>query len=393
VERCGFLAITGTRLNTPLSLVEKNEGKRKHQLLSLTSLRFFATILVLSRHCGECFGINKPIDPLAVGLWQGLTCFFVLSGFILTYVHPVLKTQKEVVGFLQARFARIWPSYACSLLFYIAIMPTALMVPGALWYLVANFSLTQSWTLYRPCFTAFNTPTWSLSVEAVFYLCFPFLVRSLKTTWFWKLFASILIALLMVALAAVEHFPYFPAYGTSAPLFININPLSRFFEFICGMVFALIFMQIKDRAISVNRATLYQVAALSLVVFSILLPCAWSLPPRLCYLEALRSWILYCGIAPAYASLILTLALEKGLLNRLLSKSTFVYLGECSFSLFLFHYPVILLFLNHKALWERYPIWIVATAWWAVCLVIAIANFQLIEKPCRKFLLRKFASS
>lgn len=387
------MAIADTQLNKPLPAVDKKEGQRTHQLLSVTALRFFAAALILTKHCGECFEINKPIDPASIGLFHGVTCFFVLSGFILIYVHPVLATKKEVIRFWQARFARLWPGYACSLLLYIAVMPSSLMVPGAIWYMLSYLTLTQSWTLYRPCFTAFNNPAWSMSVEMVFYMSFPFLVRNFKTNWYWKLAASILVALPMVALSAFEHFPDFPAYGASAPIYININPMTRFFEFITGMVFGLLFQQIKDKPFKYKSASLFQVAILAVATFLIFLPRLWTLPPDLRYLEPVRSWIIYCGIAPVYACLILSLALEKGFLDRLLRNRVVVYLGECSYSLFIYHYSIILFFLLHKPIWEHYPMWLVVSAWWAACLAISIASFELIEKPSRKFLLRKFAGA
>ena len=47
----------------------------------------------------------------AIALGQGVSFFFVLSGFILTFVYPTLDTGREVRGFWLARFARIWPAY------------------------------------------------------------------------------------------------------------------------------------------------------------------------------------------------------------------------------------------------------------------------------------------
>jgi peptidoglycan/LPS O-acetylase OafA/YrhL len=370
------------------------EGKRNspHQLLALTSIRFFAALLIVIKHGFECFGISKPIDPSNLGLWQGVTCFFVLSGFILTYVHPIINTRKEAFRFLVARFARIWPGYAASLLFLIAAVPQFLNTPHVLWKLFANFSLIQAWTFNRSCFSAFNTPTWSVSVELVFYLSFPFLIRSFSTTWRWKVALSLILSLLMVALVTARYYPDFPALGTSAPELININPLTRMFEFLCGMAAALSFMHSKRlKEISESQATTWQLLSVIAVIFSIALPSIWHLAPQLRSLEALRTWVIYCGIAPAYASLVLSLALEKGLLNKILTNNTLVYLGELSYSLFLFHYPAFLLFFQFKTIWEHYPIGLVAVAWGITCLLLSMASFEFIEKPCRKAIVRKLS--
>src|SRR5690242_19654398 len=79
------------------------------KLYALTSLRFVAAALIVLGHSQGTFGIPKDAwAPFVMS--QGVSFFFVLSGFILTYVYPSLKLF-GIRRFLLARFARIWPAH------------------------------------------------------------------------------------------------------------------------------------------------------------------------------------------------------------------------------------------------------------------------------------------
>lgn len=63
-------------------------AKETARLDQLTSLRFFAAMMIVMLHATGSFGIQKS----ALTLNQGVAFFFVLSGFILTYVYPRLDS-------------------------------------------------------------------------------------------------------------------------------------------------------------------------------------------------------------------------------------------------------------------------------------------------------------
>src|SRR5277367_4977878 len=77
--------------------------------------------MILVFHISSEFKFYETSFLGTMALWQGVTFFFVLSGFILTHVHPQLTSFKEVKQFFIARFARIWPTLALTVLLCLAI--------------------------------------------------------------------------------------------------------------------------------------------------------------------------------------------------------------------------------------------------------------------------------
>src|SRR5687768_815860 len=86
-------------------------GSGLPRLHALTSLRFIAAAMIVYRHL-------LPYTGPAAGWtgtfpWsQGVSFFFVLSGFILAYNYRAFETPEAVVRFWVARFARVWPVHA-----------------------------------------------------------------------------------------------------------------------------------------------------------------------------------------------------------------------------------------------------------------------------------------
>src|SRR3954470_504363 len=129
-------------------------------LPSLTSLRFFAALLVVLSHL--------PGSTFSEG-YTGVTFFFILSGFILSHSYEDrLRTgatsRRE---FWIARIARVYPLHLLTLL---AAVPLAVSESsGAMGFagrLLAQLTLTQAAVPVGSIYFSFNHPAWSLSVEA-----------------------------------------------------------------------------------------------------------------------------------------------------------------------------------------------------------------------------------
>src|ERR1700743_1356882 len=85
-------------------------------LKPLTSVRFFAALAVLLFHFGAGMiarlGAPTPLRHLFANGYLGVTFFFVLSGFLLTYSYfDRLASRAELRDYAVSRVARLYPVY------------------------------------------------------------------------------------------------------------------------------------------------------------------------------------------------------------------------------------------------------------------------------------------
>lgn len=193
----------------------------------LNGLRFFAAIAVVITHIelikeqmgGEgLWKSNKFIFELG-GL--GVIFFFVLSGFLITYLLFEEKKQSDTISvkkFYLRRIFRIWPLYYLVVVLGFFILPhIGLMeLPFFQKHLSDNF--TENLLLYifmlpnLALAIFYSVPhigqTWSIGVEEQFYLLWPWLVKysknCLKTL---IVFAAILIGVKMLVLMLCNSYP------------------------------------------------------------------------------------------------------------------------------------------------------------------------------------------
>lgn len=316
---------------------------------------------------------------------QGVSVFFVLSGFILTYAHPMLPTMRDTAQFWVARFARIWPAHIAALLLWIA-------VAAYLGYLViepdtfaANIALVHAWIPLPRFFFSYNAVSWSISTEFGFYLLFPVLILGLGTTWWWKLPLTLLIALSLVALCYLV--PMHP--GMALGIYM-VNPLARLFEFTLGMCAALLWMRyLRELSMPVAMGTLIEVVAVLLLLVNVHFATKLFGPLAVNFGQPAIGWLFLC-LAPAVptAILLVVLAGQHGLLsNFVFGAAPIVFLGEISYSIYLTHRIVI-------GLVKSFALGVFAVpAIVAVTLLLSAAIWLVIERPCRRLLVQGLAAA
>ena len=113
------------------------------------------------------------------GGYVSVSFFLLLSGFILTYNYAE-KAQRGALSarsFWSARFSRLYPVYAFSLLLSAGMLMQEVQAHTKLDFglgVILTPLLLQGW---HPALTTFwNTPAWTMSTEAFFYLLFPWLI-------------------------------------------------------------------------------------------------------------------------------------------------------------------------------------------------------------------------
>lgn len=261
------------------------------------------------------------------------------------------------------------------------------MAGGGWSIFLANLFMVHSWLFNRVYSVSLNAPSWSISCEFLFYLCFPLLIQNLNRSWRKNLVLSsilVLFCLVLMASMGVANF------DEGAHIFIKTNPICRIFEFVLGMTIALAYRRYSP-ALKIGAAAATVVEALTLVgVFVALIgPGAWS-PTRL-ELSTFDAWLYIGGCGPLYGLLIFVMACGKGWISRLLSSRMLVHLGEISFSLYMFHCLVLFWFVSQCPLSSHHwPTWQKVACVAVLSLLVSHINYRVIEKPCRNAL-TKFA--
>ena len=170
--------------------------------------------MIVWLHIGGSLGIPK-LENFALG--SGVSIFFVLSGFILTYRYPVLCDGRETGMYLASRIGRVWPAYMAGILFELCIAPYGFRLNAEIaGHVAINAVMIQTWVPWTWFSVSLNLPSWSVSTEFFFYLAFPFLILNFERTWWWKLPLAAALALMMVAIATAINVEYgsgaLPAY-------------------------------------------------------------------------------------------------------------------------------------------------------------------------------------
>jgi peptidoglycan/LPS O-acetylase OafA/YrhL len=169
-------------------------GKKDVYFPNLTALRFFAALLVFISHAEQiksALGFENiyKLLPFRFGT-LGVALFFVLSGFLITYLllkEKEVYTSINIKDFYLRRVLRIWPLYFLLILLGYVILPNIDILHFEE-YSEAMFSWKNIFLvmLVLPNMAIpvpFISQIWSVGVEEQFYLVWPWLVKKgiLKT--------------------------------------------------------------------------------------------------------------------------------------------------------------------------------------------------------------------
>lgn len=389
------------------SIVSAGESIKPDKIDSLTALRFFAALCVVLHHMKGHFGLGSQfLEPFALD--QGVSFFFVLSGFILSFVYGA-RLQKVgasfsekkawgqlVSSFLVARLARIWPLHIACLLLTLLLLPAKFQADYTPLNMLASLLLVQAWIPLLDTTFAFNSVSWSLSAEFFFYLVFPLLIwkSNLSARRLANLTITLLSVTFFVALSGLLHLPEMACGTVSYHELLYAGPLCRVFEFMLGITAYYLFLAVRQAsAAKPARLATLLFTALELVAVAAAITSAFYSERIAHYLSALLTfqtaaqaplftWLYHAGtVAPAFALTIVVFALNRGWLSRALSLPLLVYLGEISFSVYLVHRLLLYYYYNHFATYEG---WLPITLYAAAVLAASHLLYVFVECPCRQ---------
>ncbi|MFK4026916.1 acyltransferase family protein [Stutzerimonas balearica] len=334
----------------------------------IDGLRTLAVLAVLVYHLH---------GPWLAGGFAGVDVFFVLSGFVVSASIAGFQGQGlwGFAGYFYARrITRIFPALIVCLL--ITALFSALFIPSAwlsavnqqtgfyAFFGLSNFILAQSGRDYFAPATEYNpyTHTWSLAVEEQFYLVFPLLfIAWLVGGRGRKLSAGLFIAGALVSVA----YAMWAMRGNPVAAFF-LAP-GRFWELAAGV---LLYQSIGQRGEqpAAQQWTCLALVALLMVMAAFILSRPGGFP--------------FPGALLAVAGtlgLIFCLHRRSGLLHRILGCHALVTVGRISYSLYLWHWPVFVLFRWTCGLETA----VTRLAAVALAFLLAFASYHWVENPLR----------
>lgn len=350
-------------------------GKKRRYITGLDGIRAIAVIMVLAYH-------------LKLALFKsgflGVTVFFVLSGYLIT---GILISEVEEEGtidlknFWLRRIRRLM-SMAVVIIFVSAVVNRIIFTKGCKDFLASVLGFNNWWQIFNKVsyFEAAGVPSpfthcWSLAIETQFYLIYPLILLGIyklaKSRGEGRakrglLFAGVtlLLALISVILMIVLFDPQQDAsrvyYGTD----------TRAFSLLFGALLAILW----DYRMVPRRLSASVNMVLGSVSFAVLLVMTIAIN------GSSNFW--YRG--GQFVGTILTVLViytvlgRKTWLSRFLSNPVLKWIGDRSYSIYLWHYPIILLISKGiKASWWITLIEIVLSV------VLAELSYRFIETPIR----------
>ena len=354
-------------------------GKKRRYITGLDGIRAIAVIMVLAYH-------------LKLALFKsgflGVTVFFVLSGYLIT---GILISEVEEEGtidlknFWLRRIRRLVPavmSMAVVIIFVSAVVNKIIFTKGCKDFLASVLGFNNWWQIFNKVsyfeaagVTSPFTHCWSLAIETQFYLIYPLILlgiyKLVKSRGEGRakrglLFAGVtlLLALISVILMIVLFDPQQDAsrvyYGTD----------TRAFSLLFGALLAILWeyrMVPRRLSASVNMV-------LGSVSFAVLIVMTIAIN------GSSNFWYRGGQFFGTILTVLMVYAVSgrKTWLSRFLSNPVLKWIGDRSYSIYLWHYPIILLISKGiKASWWITLIEIVLSV------VLAELSYRFIETPIR----------
>ena len=306
---------------------------------NLQRWRFFAALAVISSHYVTVFSerdpaLNKFLRLVLTidgsGAEMGVNFFFVLSGFLITWLllQEKNETGRIMIGnFYMRRILRIWPLYLLSVFLGFILVPLIVgpsynEVANWKWYVafLANFDQIYHWkniTFPNPLLGVH----WSIAVEEHFYLFWPWLI--LFTSKRFPVIASIIVVL-SLAFGWISRLP--------------THTISCFHDLAIGGIAAYLCFWKKNKIELLFNSIDRRVIAVVFIMGTVLIAGRFQLSLHFSIYEYLYRTI----HAVFFAFIIVEQCFNQRNILSWLPSKLFSYLGKISYGLYLLH-PISLL--------------------------------------------------
>ncbi len=337
------------------------------------TLRFLLALSVIASHAAG-LGIPMPKGH-AFPLWgmylidgrQAVALFFIISGFYMALVVNT-KYKNETLKFYLNRFLRLWPAYIVVFILAFIFTPTGTNIINALkdcgfatkayvWlcnvFILGTdsfwlLSLDNCHLIYHPWFInpdsngaslLMNQPAFSISMEMIFYLMAPFILRSVKRTWIYFFLGVIYFFIIELTNNVNMIYQY------------HLLPAS-FIYFALGAL-AWHYSQIKTFELTNKKLILIFAGCFSLM-----------------FVYTLFSMIIILGF---------TILIPR-LFELTKNNKADRFIGELSYPLYLVHFPVLIFLWGHGVAANK-----IGIVCFGITLVISVLIHLAIERPIDKW--------
>lgn len=354
------------------------------RLPAVDSLRGIASLgVAIFAHYGYFKPAMAPFSKKAYWFWSYawslVELFFIISGFVFCYVYKDRIANKEISlkEYMVLRFSRLYPLLFVTLIFVGTIQTIrmiflhnffAIPTNDAYHFLLNLFSI-QSFGFELNY--SFNAPSWSVSCELIAYILFFVFVSkySKENKYIIAYIAAIFIGLTISKL------------NWNYPL-LDDNTSRVYIGFFVGCFIYELNKYINGNG-SKNRN---KVILLSSILLGIVIIGATTYG-NVVLGEKYR--IIY---ATLIYPLIVLLVLNVKFLNYILSMKALQFLGKISFSIYLWHLPIMITIKTVDDLFKlniNYSSRIFFFVFIAIIIIVATMSYEIIENPSNKYLRTK----
>jgi peptidoglycan/LPS O-acetylase OafA/YrhL len=301
--------------------------------------------------------------------------FFFLSGFVLAYNYTKLKSIRS---FYWKRFARLYPLY----------LLTFFVVLYSLWFLqgqhpdgihgIANALGLQAWI---PGYALqVNFPAWSLSVEFFFYAAFPLIIWMFnRLSWRW----FSLISGLIWILGLVQHIYFVEVLYDPNRYFLDqfilYFPLFHFSTFVAGVFGGKLIHRLREKSLPSNY---YSVAGtIGILLFVVVLSTE----------NPFRLYGHNGALSPIFLLICVGLSLDQRFFPRLIGTRPFVFLGDISYGIYMWQFPVYLWFSHFLAV-EKLTL-VQFLLYLLLLIGVSAISLKWFEEPIRQHISKKVPSN
>ncbi len=365
------LAVVEEETSTPSTTTRPAPGVARGYRPELQGLRALAVVLVVVYHVW----LNRVSG--------GVDVFFVISGFLLT-AQLVRATGRGRVEFRPLWGRMIKRLFPAALTVLVAVMAASvLIIPETRWYqtireVVAAALYLENWQLAADStdyFAQNNTASvvqhfWSLSIQGQLFVAWPLLI--VLIAFLARRFGGGLRTWVALALGAVgaASLTYSVVLTAAHQQLAYFHTLTRVWEFVLGGLLALFVDSVALPKLV--RVVLGWAGVAGLVMCGLVLQVGTVFPG-------------YAALWPTLCAVLVLLAGTSGSragADRILGSRPVRYIGDLSYALYLWHWPVLLFYLAYRNQPE------VALRGGAVIIAIsfglAVLTHHLIEEPARK---------